>query len=82
MEFQKKSHMKFKKNDGGGGKLELVDFSLINWSGFEPIYELALRKYCAQRKHRIKILTTVWHRYHNDLYRMVFRFLILSTGPM
>ena len=53
--------------------LEFLDFSLILpvSTRFTNYFGKALKKYCARRKHRIKILKTIRPRYHNDLGGMV-----------
>ena len=64
-------------------KLEFAEFSLISpvSTRFTNCFATSLQKFCARRKHRIKILKTVRHRHRNDLGRTVFRFPIYSTGP-
>ena len=49
---------------------------------FTNYFAISLRKYCARRKHRIKIIKTICPRCQNDLGHMVFRFPICSTGPV
>ena len=65
-------------------KLEFAEFSLISpvSTRFTNCFATSLRKYCARRKRRIKILKNVCPRYRNDLGRTVFRFPIYSTGLM
>ena len=64
-------------------KLEFVEFSLICpvSTRLTNCFATSLWKFCARRKHRIKILKAVRHRHRNDLGRTVFRFPIYSTGP-
>ena len=87
LEFQK-NHMKFHKNrmkfQAMREKMEFVDFSLIGpvSDPFTNCFTISLRKYCAQRKYRIKILKTVRHRHRHYLCHTVFRFPIYSTGSM
>ena len=63
MEFQKKIHMKFQIVRE---KIGICRF-FLNWSGFEPIYQLTLKNSCVRRKHRMKILKTTSPRYCDDL---------------
>ena len=78
MEFQKNIHMNFQIVRE---KIGICRF-FLNWSGFEPIYELTLKNSCVRRKHRIKILKTVCTRYCNYLVHTVFRIPIYNTGPV